>query len=122
MSGAPEPKIPRPGLGLIKRFALGAALIALLSAGATATAGLLEVKTVADIIKTGKTIPGIDHVLDDVSGGGPQTILVLGSDRRYGDGKGTPARSDTIMLIRLDPSKEATAVMSIPRDLVVDIP
>jgi LCP family protein required for cell wall assembly len=122
MSGLPEPKTPRPGFGLIKRFALAALLIVLLSAGATATAGLLEVKSVADIIKTGKTIPGIDNVLDDVSGGGPQTILVLGSDRRYGDAKGAPARSDTIMLIRLDPSKEATAVMSIPRDLLVDIP
>jgi LCP family protein required for cell wall assembly len=31
-------------------------------------------------------------------------------------------RSDTIILVRLDPDKEATAVMSVPRDLKVDIP
>ncbi|HZO37058.1 MAG TPA: LCP family protein [Solirubrobacteraceae bacterium] len=122
MSGPSEPKIPRPGLGLIKRFVLGAVLIALLSAAATSTAGLLEVKDVGDIIRSGAKIEGIDNVLDSVDGGGPQTILVLGSDKRYSDGKGTPARSDTIMLIRLDPNKEATAVMSLPRDLRVTIP
>ena len=44
--------------------------------------------------------------LDDVDGGGPQTILVLGSDRRFVDIKAkNPARSDTIMLVRLDPSQ-----------------
>jgi LCP family protein required for cell wall assembly len=70
-------------------------------------------------------IPGINEkgVLDDVDPGGPQTILVLGSDRRYIDIQThSPVRSDTIMLIRLDPSKDATALMSIPRDLKVDIP
>ena len=40
------------------------------------------------------------------SAGGPQTILVLGSDRRFADIKEkNPARSDTIMLVRLDPSQ-----------------
>ena len=54
--------------------------------------------------------------------GKPQTILVLGSDRRFVDIKqDNPARSDTMMLVRLDPSKEATAVMNIPRDLKVPI-
>ena len=33
-----------------------------------------------------------------------------------------PVRSDTIILLRLDPSKGATAVMSIPRDLKVEHP
>jgi polyisoprenyl-teichoic acid--peptidoglycan teichoic acid transferase len=45
---------------------------------------------------------------------------VLGSDRRYADKKaGIPPRSDTIILVRLDPSKDATAILSIPRDLKV---
>ena len=35
--------------------------------------------------------------------------------------RSNPARSDTMMLVRLDPRKEATAVMSIPRDLKVPI-
>ena len=49
--------------------------------------------------------------------------MILGSDQRYGDKKaGLKPRSDTIILVRLDPDKEATAVMSIPRDLKVEIP
>ena len=50
-------------------------------------------------------------------------MMILGSDQRFGDKKlGIKPRSDTIILVRLDPDKEATAVMSIPRDLKVDIP
>ena len=50
--------------------------------------------------------------------------MILGSDRRYGDQEGRRAkpRSDTIILVRLDPDKEAIAMMSIPRDLLVAIP
>ncbi len=114
---------PRPGWGLIKRFGLGALLIVVLTAGATATAGLLEISDDVAIFGSGERIPGIGDVLDDVDAGEPQTILVLGSDRRYADIKAKiPPRSDTILLVRLDPSKEATAVLSIPRDLKVKIP
>ncbi len=108
---------------MLKRFALGGVAIFLLVAAATATAALLQVKDVVDIINTGHKIKGIDKVLDNVSGGGPQTILVLGTDGRWSDKQtGDPKRSDTIMLIRLDPGKDATAVMSLPRDLAVNIP
>ncbi|MCW3000165.1 MAG: LytR family transcriptional regulator [Solirubrobacterales bacterium] len=120
--GAP----PRPGHSVLKRFALAAAIIVLCTTGAVATAGLLEVKEYADIIaKVSVPIPGVNEagVLDNVDAGAPQTILVLGSDRRFIDKKtGAPARSDTMLLIRLDPSKGATAVMSIPRDLRAQIP
>jgi LCP family protein required for cell wall assembly len=56
--------------------------------------------------------------------GTPQTLLILGSDRRPKNNARCKAgaRSDTIMLVRLDPSKEATAIMSLPRDLKVNIP
>lgn len=55
--------------------------------------------------------------------GGPQTILLVGSDRRKEDKKlGLPPRSDTMMLVRLDPNLEVTPVLSIPRDLKVTIP
>src|SRR3954447_2522079 len=96
----------------------------LAGAAAVSTAVLLQVKEVTDIIvHHGHKIPGIKNVLDEVPAGKPQAILVLGSDRRYIDIKQkNPVRSDTIMLVRLDPSKGATAVMSIPRDLKVDIP
>ena len=35
---------------------------------------------------------------------------------------GSGARSDTIMLVRLDPDSDATTLMSLPRDLKVEIP
>jgi polyisoprenyl-teichoic acid--peptidoglycan teichoic acid transferase len=50
--------------------------------------------------------------------------MILGSDRRPRnnvEGAGG-ARSDTIMLVRLDPGKDATAILSLPRDLKVEIP
>ena len=51
--------------------------------------------------------------------------MILGSDRRPKnnvEGASGGARSDTIMLVRLDPDKKATAIMSLPRDLKVEIP
>jgi LCP family protein required for cell wall assembly len=110
---------------MYKRFAIAGVIITLLTAGAVASAGLLEVDELVNVIRNesvGHTIPGLKGALDDVPAGKPQTILVLGSDRRFIDVKqDNPARSDTMMLVRLDPSKEATAVMNIPRDLKVPI-
>jgi polyisoprenyl-teichoic acid--peptidoglycan teichoic acid transferase len=127
MTGSPEDKPPRVAFAMYKRFALAGVVITLLTAGAVASAGLLEIKDNLDVFvhaSKGHTIPGLNKpgVLDGVSAGKAQTILVLGSDRRFIDIKqDNPARSDTMMLVRLDPSKEATAVMNIPRDLKVPI-
>jgi len=67
-------------------LALGAALIVFLSAATVASAVLLEVNQLTTIItKESKPIPGIKGALDDVNPGDPQTILVLGSDRRFID-------------------------------------
>ena len=49
----------------------------------------------------------------------PVTALVIGEDRRPGEG---PGRSDTMMLVRVDPRTQSIAMMSFPRDLVVNIP
>jgi LCP family protein required for cell wall assembly len=115
---------PRLGWDMWKRFAIGGILVVMLSATAVASGVLLQVhETIAVFQRNSTPIPGIDNELDEVDPGSPQTILVLGSDRRYGDKKaGLPARSDTIIVVRLDPEKKATAVMSIPRDLKVEIP
>ena len=89
-----------------------------------ASAGLLEVDQLIRIVKSESApIPGIEGALDDVPAGKPQTILVLGSDRRFVDiREKNPVRSDTILVVRLDPARGSTAVMSIPRDLKVHIP
>src|SRR5215213_9529831 len=118
-----EEKPPRPGRGLLKRAAIGAFLIFTFSAATVAAAGLLEVDQLIRIVKNESApIPGIDGALDNVDPGKPQTILVLGSDRRFQDVKEkNPVRSDTLLLVRLDPARGNTAVMSIPRDLKVNI-
>ncbi|MEA2153960.1 MAG: polyisoprenyl-teichoic acid--peptidoglycan teichoic acid transferase [Solirubrobacteraceae bacterium] len=114
---------PRLGLAMAKRFAIGAVLIVLLSATAVASGVLLQVHTSIQIFQENSIpIPNIKNELDDVAPGQPQTILVLGADKRFTDGKGDPVRSDTIILVRLDPDKKSTAIMSIPRDLKVQIP
>ncbi len=48
------------------------------------------------------------------------TILVLGIDQR-GDERG-PFRTDTMILVSLDPARRRAGVLSIPRDLWVTIP
>lgn len=47
------------------------------------------------------------------------TILLLGIDRRPVGGS---LNTDTIMLFRIDPQNQTIAILSIPRDLYVDIP
>jgi len=123
VSVIPLDDTPRLGRGMAKKFALGGVLVVLFTAIAVATAVLLEVHKDIGFVREGSVpIPGIKGVLDDVPAGKPQTILLLGSDRRFGDGKDNPPRSDTIIVVRLDPEKKATAIMSIPRDLKVEIP
>jgi LCP family protein required for cell wall assembly len=49
-------------------------------------------------------------------------ILVLGADTGSKSRQGTPGRADTIILIRTDPDQHKIALLSIPRDLRVEIP
>src|SRR3954454_6195712 len=52
----------------------------------------------------------------------PAIALVVGYDRRVStESAGTPSRSDTIMLVRMDPEKKAMTLLSFPRDLEVPI-
>jgi LCP family protein required for cell wall assembly len=107
-----------------KRFLLAGTLIVLATAASVSTAVLLEVDRVVDVFRANnEALAGIDEVLDDVEAGEPQTILLLGSDDRYDDRvAGIPGRSDTMILVRLDPDREVTSILSVPRDLKVRIP
>jgi LCP family protein required for cell wall assembly len=114
--------IPRPGLW--KRLLLGAFLVIFAAAGATAVAAFHEVDKVVSALNQGTELKLGKNTLATTDPGKPQTILILGSDRRpKQNGEGASgARSDTIMLVRLNPEKGATAIMSLPRDLKVHIP
>ena len=59
--------------------------------------------------------------LSPAKAGKPLTILVLGSDRRTGQ-PDLGARSDTMLLVRLDPKSGSISMLSVPRDLLVTIP
>ena len=115
--------IPRPSLW--KRFLIGAALVVFASASATAVAAFREVDKITAALKPGRDLR-LGQDLAETDPGKPQTIMLLGSDRRPNNatdgGAGMGARSDTIILVRLDPDKKATAMMSLPRDLKVNIP
>lgn len=54
------------------------------------------------------------------AGGGRTNILLLGIDRR--SGAGWAYRTDTILVLTVDPASRAAGILSIPRDLQVPIP
>jgi LCP family protein required for cell wall assembly len=103
---------------------LTAALVITLSVGtATAASLLLFVEGIADDLKLDPEFRTIEDRLATVDGGEPQTILILGSDKRP-EFKNDQFRglSDTTMLLRIDPDRNALVLFSLPRDLKVEIP
>ena len=113
----------RPGLW--KKLLLGAFLVIFAAASATSVAAFREIDKVVDALDQSEDLK-LGSQLATSDPGKPQTILLLGSDKRPDDatdgGAGGGQRSDTIILARLDPENQATAMMSLPRDLKVEIP
>ena len=110
---------PKSGLGLAGRFLLLTIVVIGAVAATTAVAGLLQVQNLADDfgIHTAIKAAGIKVP----AAGAPETILLIGSDHRAG----TPVRgsnTDTMLLVRLNGSSSTINVMSMPRDLQVNIP
>jgi LCP family protein required for cell wall assembly len=52
----------------------------------------------------------------------PATILVVGTDGGRAPGREGSSRSDSLLLLRTDPSRHRLSYLSIPRDLRVEIP
>ncbi len=112
--------------GMWKRFLLAGVLIIVLSGAATATVALNKITTLAD-----EVFPSLSHIatpkglITPEYAEGPQTFLILGSDRRSGsknvEERDASPHSDTILLVRFDPEQGQTSVLSIPRDLMVNI-
>jgi LCP family protein required for cell wall assembly len=50
------------------------------------------------------------------------TVLVMGWDRRPTDPADAAYRTDTMMLVSIDPATNSVGVLSIPRDLYVNVP
>jgi LCP family protein required for cell wall assembly len=121
-SGDPEPP-PKPKRYWL-RFTLASLVIVAVSATATAASVLLYLDSIAHALSHNNVYSNkLKGYLATVDGGEAQNILILGSDKRAGaEFEEDPGRSDTTMLIRLDPDNNAIAVFSIPRDLKVEIP
>ncbi len=104
------------------RFSLGSVIIVIAVAAATSASILLYIGSIATALSHHSRYSAKLHrYLSQVNGGEPENILILGSDKRANLAE-DPGRSDTTILLRLDPDREAIAVMSIPRDLKVEIP
>ena len=113
--------MPDSKRGMLLRFALGAVIVVVFTATTTAVAGLLEFKQAAQELSRN---PAIKHARVTIPNPGePQTILVVGSDQRdpHARSQETP-HSDTIILVRLNPDSSTINVISVPRDLKVEIP
>jgi polyisoprenyl-teichoic acid--peptidoglycan teichoic acid transferase len=118
--GDPE-QAPKPKRFWL-RFTLASILIVAVSATATATSILLYLDSIAHALSHNNVYSSkLKRYLSTVDGGEPENILILGSDKRAGVQE-DEGRSDTTMLLRLDPDRNAIAVMSIPRDLKTEIP
>jgi polyisoprenyl-teichoic acid--peptidoglycan teichoic acid transferase len=104
------------------RFLAASFVIVASMAAATSIAFLLFLTDIGNDLKGDETFAAaVEGHLAGVEGGAPQTILILGSDKRTGTGEEF-GRSDTTMLLRVDPEKEFLALLSLPRDLSVEIP
>lgn len=64
---------------------------------------------------------GRSIILQPWNGSSRFTVLVMGLDRRPGE-TGLSYRTDTMMLVSLDPGTHTLGILSIPRDLYVDVP
>jgi len=104
------------------RFTLGSLVIVVATAAATTTSILLYLGSFANALSHHNVLQNkVERYLSQVDGGEPENILIIGSDKRASEPE-DPGRSDTTILLRLDPDNDAIALMSIPRDLKVEIP
>ena len=117
----PEPP-PRSRWAFV-RTALAWAGVAMLVVIGSAAGGayLWFHQSVADVVASTPDVKVAAKRLDVALPGQPATALVVGYDKRAGEGKGVQSRSDTVMLVRADPETKSISMMSFPRDLFVQI-
>ncbi len=103
---------------------IGVVLIVLIAVmlGAVAAAAFFAKQQIDELV-TPKTAAGraAQKQLAQPLPGEPANILVVGSDYRTGFAD-NDRRSDTLLLVRLDPKGKTISMLSFPRDTYVDIP
>lgn len=68
------------------------------------------------------TLVALDTTPEPWSGNSRVTILLMGLDYRDWEGESGAPRTDTMMLVTIDPLTREAGILSIPRDLWVEIP
>jgi LCP family protein required for cell wall assembly len=111
---------PKSRTGMLVRVFAAAILVIGSSAAAVATAALLQVSTIVHIFSVHPGITSPQLTLPKP--GRPQTILLIGSDHRAGAASTRDANTDTMLLVRLNAASATINLMSIPRDLKVNVP
>jgi LCP family protein required for cell wall assembly len=114
---------PRSGLRLVGRilFWIAVFVVVLVVAGASGIYLWLH-ESVAAVRAHSKDAKAAQKFLSEPPPPGHAAIaLIIGYDHRAGEANGTPSRSDTIMLLRADPSTKTISMLSFPRDLLVNV-
>jgi LCP family protein required for cell wall assembly len=112
----------RSGLALVGRILLVTFLAALSLALAAAGGLYLWFHQSVEAIRCHESDCRIAQKRLVVTPAGQAAIgLLVGYDYRVGDGTRVGARSDTVMLVRADPSTKTISLLSFPRDLIVPI-
>ena len=112
----------RVGFPVWLRFMTASVVIVASIAAATSASLILYLGDIASALKSNSIGEKVKNELDPIPDSGAQTIMILGSDKRNQEISGQFGLSDTTMLLRLDPDRNAIALLSLPRDLKVTIP
>ncbi len=118
-----QPEPPKRSATALALTILGWALVVVVVcvSGVAGGAYLYLHESVAAVAPHSLDVKATAKKLDLPVAGQPATALVIGYDRRPDEAKGTPSRSDTIMLIRADPQAQTISLLSFPRDLRAEI-
>jgi LCP family protein required for cell wall assembly len=113
--------LPRPSW---KRVLVGGLVVLVVTVLVWAVASYLAVRSGVQAANE-RLDPGTAGQLADQDGlllSNGTTILLLGTDSANLPGRSGARRSDSIMLVRTDPSRHRISYLSIPRDLYVNVP
>jgi len=123
-----QPPPPPRSTGKLAAKIFGWILLALLVVASGLVGGLYlygheTLGAIAAHSKGAKATAKDKHVQPIASPTQPATALIIGYDTRKGvdAALGQSSRSDTLMLVRGDPTNKTLSTISFPRDLVVDI-
>jgi LCP family protein required for cell wall assembly len=112
----------RSRAALIGRVAMWLGIACLVVATGTAGGAYLYFhESVAAVAAKTPEVRKAARELDVALPGQPAVALVIGYDHRKEDGANTSGRSDTLMLVRADPSTDSISLLSFPRDMRVEI-